>query len=68
MTVPNILAGLQIIEAKRPSKESPYHFRAEHDEIWAGSLDWGFTQKEKDKLEELGWSADEDADGWHTSV
>jgi hypothetical protein len=68
MTVENIIKGLQIIEKSRPAKESPHHFRAEHDEIFAGSLDWKMSKEDKQSLKELGWSRDKDADGWRTLV
>lgn len=68
MTAPKIIAGLQIIENARPKDESPYHVRAEHDEIFAGSLEWDMTEADKDKLEELGWSEREDVDGWRAYV
>ena len=68
MTVKIIIEGLKIIEKYRPSKASPYHFRAEHDEIFVGSLDWPISEKDKKKLDELGWTADEDVDGWRAMV
>lgn len=68
MTVKNIIEGLQIIEKYRPEKESQYHLRAEHDEIFAGSLDWPFTSEDKKKLKKLGWTAEVVVDGWRASV
>lgn len=68
MTVKIIIEGLRIIEKSRPSKQSPYHLRAEHDQVFAGSLEWPMSKKNKNKLEELGWTADKDVDGWRASV
>lgn len=68
MTVENIIKGLQIIEKSRPAKESPYHFRAEHDEIFVGSLDWKMPKEDKDALKKLGWSRETDVDGWRAMV
>ena len=68
MEVTKIIEGLQIIQKSKPTKVSDYHFRAEHDEIFVGSLEWEMSDEDKNRMEELGWDADEDADGWRTSV
>lgn len=68
MEVTKIIEGLQIIQKSKPAKVSDYHFRAEHDEIFVGSLEWEMSDEDKNRMEELGWDADEDADGWRTSV
>lgn len=68
MTVNNIIRGLQIIQNAKPPLHSDYHFRAEHDEIFVGSLDWPIPDKDKEELQERGWSPDEDADGWRAMV
>ena len=68
MTVTNIIEGLQLIQKSKPAKESDYHFRAEHDEIFVGSIDWEMSDADKARMEELGWSADEDVHGWRASV
>ena len=68
MEVTKIIEGLQIIQKSKSVAESDYHFRAEHDEIFVGSLKWCMSDEDKNRLEELGWIADEDIDGWRTSV
>lgn len=68
MTTTNIIEGLQLINKSKPEGKSDYHFRAEHDEVWAGSLDWPMPYEDKKRMEELGWAADEDADGWRATV
>lgn len=68
MEVSKIIEGLQIIQKSKPTKESDYHFRAEHDEIFVGSLEWKMSDDDKKRMEELGWEADEDIDGWRTTV
>lgn len=68
MRVPEIIEGLQIIQKSKPANRSDYHFRAERDEIFAGRLDWEMSDKDKKRMEELGWDADEDFDGWRASV
>lgn len=57
-----------MVELSRPGKESPYHLRAEHDEIFIGSLDWVMSDQDKAKMDALGFTADEDAEGWRASV
>ena len=68
MKAADIITGLQIIERARPANESGYHVRAEHDEIFAGSLSWNLTDVDRQRLQELGWDADEGVDGWRCSV
>lgn len=68
MTTTNIIEGLQLINKSKPEGKSDYHFRAEHDEVWAGSLDWPMSNEDKKRMEELGWNADEDCDGWRATV
>lgn len=68
MTTTNIIEGLQLINKSKPEGESDYHFRAEHDEVWAGSLDWPMSEEDKKRMEELGWHADEDCDGWRAMI
>ena len=68
MTTTNIIEGLQIINKSKPEGESDYHFRAEHDGVWAGSLEWPMPEEDKKRMEELGWTADEEADGWRALV
>ncbi len=68
MTVTNIIEGLQLIQKSKPANESDYHFRAEHDEIFVGSVEWEMSKEDKSRMEELGWEADEGIDGWVISV
>ena len=68
MKVTNIIEGLQIIQKSKPAKEGDYHFRAEHDEIFVGSIKWKMSDEDKARMEELGWNADENSDGWQASV
>lgn len=68
MEVTKIIEGLQIIQKSKPENESDYHFRAEHDEIFVGSLQWAMPEEDKKRLEDLGWEADENIDGWRTGV
>lgn len=68
MKVSYIIEGLQIIERSKPDYGSDYHFRAEHDEIFVGSLDWKMSDEDKVRMEDLGWEADEDVDGWRASI
>jgi hypothetical protein len=68
MTVTNIIAGLQLIQKSKPVGESDYHFRAEHDEIFVGSLRWPMSEYDKAKMKEMGWIADDDIDGWRANV
>jgi hypothetical protein len=68
MKVTDIIEGLQIIQKYKPENESDYHLRAEHDEIYVGSLDWVMSEQDKARMIELGWIQDDDADGWSTHV
>ena len=68
MTVKNIIDGLLLIELSRPNDKSGYHVRAEHDVIYAGSLEWPMSDNDKKKMADLGWAADEDVDGWRCFV
>lgn len=68
MEANNIIQGLVIIEKARPKNHTPYHVRAEHDKIYAGSLDWILGSADDKKLEDIGWSRDEEADGWRAMV
>jgi hypothetical protein len=68
MTITNVIAGMQIVDSFRPDDKSPYHVRAEHDNIYIGSLDWPIPETEQMKLEDLGWEKDEDADGYRAMV
>lgn len=65
MTSGNLIEGLQIIQKSKPDGVSDYHIRAEHDEVWAGSLRWAMSEEDKNKLKDLGWRPDEDAEGWN---
>lgn len=64
MTVSSIIEGLIIINKNKPVGEADYHMRAEHDLIWAGSLEWPMPEEDKARLNELNWRADEEANGW----
>ena len=64
MKAENIIRGLEIIHKSKPESESDHHVRAEHDMIIAGSLEWELSDNDKHILNELGWVADEDLDGW----
>ena len=68
MIAKDLIKGLTIIEKYMPKGESGYHIRAEHDVIYAASLDWPISDKDKKELEELGFYPDEDADGWRAMV
>ena len=68
MKVNDIIEGLLLIQKTKPATESDYHFRAEHDKIFVGSLEWPMSDEDKKRMEELGWNADEDIDGWVTLV
>jgi hypothetical protein len=68
MTVQKIIEGLMIIQKSKPETESDYHFRAEHDEIWAGNLEWQLSERDEKRLVELGWTKDSHCDGWHAHV
>lgn len=68
MKVNDIIEGLQIIQKSKPDGASDYHFRAEHDVIYVGDLNWVMTEEDKKRMEELGWTADENAGGWSTFV
>lgn len=68
MKVEDIIKGLQIIESHRPSNATPYHLRAEHDEIFVGSLVYQIPDDQKKILEDLGWIANEDVDGYRAGV
>lgn len=68
MDVNNIIEGLQILEQHRPVSESKYHVRVEHDAMYAGSLEWPVPEEVIYQLQELGWSQDEDADGYRALV
>ena len=68
MQVSKIIEGLQIIQKSKEAQKNDYHFRADHDEIWAGDLAWEMSEIDKKRMEELGWDADEDANGWRFSV
>jgi hypothetical protein len=68
MKVSSIIEGLQIIQKSKPESESDFHFRAEHDQIFAGSLNWKMSAKDKKRLDDIGWEQDEDADGWRALI
>jgi hypothetical protein len=68
MTTTNIIKGLQIIENARPANSTPHHLRAEHDEIFVGSLVYPISDEDKKTLEDLGWIEREDVDGWRAGV
>lgn len=68
MKVADIIKGLQLIQKTKPVNESDYHFRAEHDNIYVGSLEWPMKDNDKKTMESLGWEPDEDADGWRAMV
>lgn len=68
MKVTDIIEGLQLIQKAKPENESDYHFRAAHDEIFVGSLEWEMPEEDKLRMEELGWEQNEDIDGWTTYV
>jgi hypothetical protein len=65
MDISSFISGLKIIQAAKPITESDYHGRAEHDMFYAGDLEWKMSAKDIKKLEDLGWVADGDANGWH---
>jgi len=64
MKATNIINGLLLIQKSKPENESDFHVRAEHDNIYAGSLEWEMSKEDKKRMEELGWHTDEDVDGW----
>lgn len=68
MTVTKIIEGLRLINKSKPEGKSDYHFRADHDEVWAGCLGWPMPEEDKKRMEELGWQQDEDADGWRATA
>lgn len=68
MVVTKIIEGLQILEKYNPKNKDGYIVRAEHDMIYAGSLYWEIPEDQKNRLEELGWGKDEDADGYTASL
>lgn len=68
MTVTNIIKGLQLIQKSKPEMGIDYHFRAEHDEIFAGSIEWEMSDEDKEEMEELGWEMNEDIDGWRALI
>jgi len=68
MKVSKIIEGLQIIQKSKEAQEDDYHLRAEHDEIWSGDLEWEMSEADKNRMKELGWEADEAANGWRASV
>lgn len=59
--IEKVISGLKLIEKHRPQEASSYHIRCEHDELIAGSLNWGVPIEQ---MEELGWSAIKDYDGF----
>lgn len=68
MEVAKIIEGLMIIQKYKPNDTSDHHFRAEHDIIYVGSLDWSMKVEDKDRLRNLGWKEDPSAGGWSTFV
>lgn len=64
MTATNIIEGLQLINKNKPEGQSDYHVRAEHDKVWAGSLDWPMPEEDKQIMKSLGWQSDKEANGW----
>lgn len=68
MKAQEIIEGLKIIHEAKPEKSGDYHVRAEHDNIYAGSLEWELSEENKNRLHELGWEEDPDADGWRAMV
>ncbi len=68
MTATNIIEGLQLINKSKPEGKHDYHIRADHDVIWAGSLEWKMSKEDKKRMKELGWDCDSDADGWRAYV
>ena len=68
MKANDFIEGLTIIQKNKPESESEYYIRAEHDQVFVGSLSWKMPKKDKKRLLELGWTQDEFADGWVASV
>jgi len=64
MNVTNIIKGLEVIQKSKPESESDYHFRAEHDTIYVGSLEWPMSEEDRKIMAELGWHANKEIDGW----
>lgn len=62
--IEKITKGLRVIELSRPKTESPFHVRAEHDQLFAGSLNWNMREVDKQRLNAWGWQEVEDVDGW----
>lgn len=68
MKVSNIIEGLMILQKYKPETESDYHAHAEHDEMWAGNLDWKTSDKDEKRLNELGWTKDNENNAWHANI
>lgn len=58
----NFVEGIAILGKYLP--EGKHDIRAEHDQIWIGSVDMVTDSKDEARLLELGWDKDEEADGW----
>lgn len=66
-----IIKGMQIVEDARLAQDdpgTPYHYRALHDEIVCGDLEWITDDATLAELEELGWHRNDDYNGFVFSV
>jgi hypothetical protein len=68
MTVQKIIEGLMIIQKSKPETESDYHAHAGHEEMWAGNLQWELSEKDEKRLNELGWTKDNENNAWHAHI
>ena len=64
----NFVEGIIIIFSYMTEEElDSYGIQAAHDELWFGSYcAESMTKKDMQRLEELGWTEDEDA--WHACI
>jgi len=58
----NFVEGVDIIAKYIPEGEKDSHsIQAGHDQIWFGAYEWVTDEKDKSRLEEIGWFEDEDS-------
>ena len=56
------IEGVNILAKYIPEdRKDSYDVNAEHDQLWFCQYDWVTDEKDKARLEEIGWFEDEDS-------
>jgi hypothetical protein len=68
-TTRNIVEGLEILARACPDGNNAHLGGAEHDKIWGPPANPSFiSEEDRRRLDLLGWSYDEQYDGWYHFV